>query len=321
MSVVKRIILIIASSIIIISVVVLMMINVALPQIKYNDALELMKQEKYDDAIDAFSVILAFRDSAQKIEDCKENQKEEVYLDARLAENLSRYENAFNLYTSLGNYKDSVKRKDSVRTKMQNESIRNATRRSIVYFGSYEQDNNLENGKEPIKWYVINTNGSYLQLLAVNALDAKPYHNEYKSITWEKCTLRVWLNNEFYNNTFNAAEQGLIVPWWNVSESRTGETKTVLDNVFLLTVNDVKRIYPTDYRKCIPTPYALAQGVYQSPDGEQCRWILRTPGEFMFNVQCVYFDGTFFERGNDVNYQKDGLRPSIWINKGAVNYA
>lgn len=316
----KKIILIVASIVMLLSMTVLVLINYALPQIKYNKALSFMQQEKYDFAVEEFSSILQYRDSAQKVAECNEISKEETYLEARSAERLMRYELAFSLYASIGSYKDSVKRKDSMRIKMQNESLRNATSRSIVYFGSYEQDNNLENGKEPIKWVVIATKGSYLQLLSLNALDAQQYHNEFKAITWENCSLRAWLNIDFYNAAFISSERALIVPWWNTSEHRTAENTTVLDSVFLITANDVKRYVPTNYRQCIPTPYAIAQGVYQSPDGEQCRWLIRTPGEFMFNVQCVYFDGGFFARGNDVDYKQDGLRPSVWINKSALNY-
>ena len=317
----KKIILILASVTIILAVFGIALLNFVLPQIKYNDALLLMKQEKYEDAIDAFSETIAFRDSAQKIYDCEQSIKEEIYLDARSAELLSKYELAFSTYTSLGDYKDSLTRKERMRVNMQSNSLRNARINSTVYFGLYEQDNNLENGKEPIKWYVISAKGNYLQLLAVNALDAKQYHQEYKAIKWENSSIRNWLNNDFYNTAFTRSERDIIVPWWNVSEGRNGENAPVVDNVFLLTSTEVKTVVPEKFSQCIPTPYAIAQGVYQSPDGDQCRWILRTPGEFMFNVQCVYFDGTIFARGNDVNYQKDGLRPSLWVNKNAVNYA
>ena len=315
----KKIILIVSSIVLVFAIAMFVLINFALPQIKYNKAVSYMQQEKYDFAIEEFSTILYYKDSAKKIAKCQEVAKEETYLEARSAEKLMRYELAFSLYASIGDYKDSIKRKDSMRNKMQNESLRNASRNSIVYFGLYEQDNNLENGKEPIKWVVISTKGSYIQLLALNALDAQQYHDEYKAVTWEKCALRKWLNNEFYDITFNATEKSMIVPWWNLSEHRNGETTTVKDSVFLLAQDDVNYV-SKELRECVPTPYAIARGVYQSPDGDQCRWLLRTPGEFMFNVQCVYFNGNVDPRGNDVDYKQDGLRPSVWVNKSAVNY-
>lgn len=318
MTVLRKIIIIVASVVMTVAIGVFALYNFWIPTQKYNNALFLMQSEEYSDALVAFEEVKAFRDSAVKIEECKQAIKEETYLDARSAEILSKFEQAFNLYASLGDYKDSLTRKERVRINLQSKSFEGAKRKSTVYFGSYEQDNNLENGKEPIKWYVISTNGNYLQLLAVNALDAKQYHSEYKAVTWEKSDLRTWLNDEFYSTAFTRAEQNLIVPWWITSEQRDNQGTTVMDKVFLLSRDDVNNVVSGAFRACIPTPYALARGVYKSPDSEHCRWILRTPGEFMFNVVVVYFDGTFFARGNDVNYEKDGLRPSIWVNKSTV---
>ncbi|MBP3696995.1 MAG: hypothetical protein J6J45_05560, partial [Clostridia bacterium] len=63
-----------------------------------------------------------------------------------------------------------------------------------ITFGSYEQDNDLSNGKEPIEWLVLDKQDGKVLVISKYALDAKPYNDEYVDVTWETCTLRSWLN-------------------------------------------------------------------------------------------------------------------------------
>ena len=63
------------------------------------------------------------------------------------------------------------------------------------------------NGKfyagDPIKWRVLSTNGNTALLLSDAALDYRQYHTSSTSITWEKSTIRSWLNG--YDSTSNSA--------------------------------------------------------------------------------------------------------------------
>ena len=68
---------------------------------------------------------------------------------------------------------------------------------SIVAFGRYEQDGNKENGPEEIEWIVLDVKDRRSLLISRYALDTVPYHTEDINITWEKCTLRTWLNGSF----------------------------------------------------------------------------------------------------------------------------
>ena len=89
----------------------------------------------------------------------------------------------------------------------------------IFTFGSYEQDNDTSNGKEPIEWIVLSKNDKEMLVLSRYALDHKPYNEEFvDKITWEECTLRKWINDDFYNAAFNKTEKNLI------------ETKTLKNN-------------------------------------------------------------------------------------------
>ncbi|MBR1693253.1 MAG: protein kinase, partial [Lachnospiraceae bacterium] len=64
---------------------------------------------------------------------------------------------------------------------------------------------------ERIKWKVLSNDGSTLFVVADKGLDCKKYHGKSSNVTWETCTLRSWLGNQFYNAAFSAAEQSAIV--------------------------------------------------------------------------------------------------------------
>ncbi len=76
-----------------------------------------------------------------------------------------------------------------------------------IEFGSYEQDNNVSNGKEPIEWIVLKSEDDHALLMSVNCLDYKSYNTESTEATWETSSLREWLNNEFMDEAFSARER------------------------------------------------------------------------------------------------------------------
>ena len=71
-----------------------------------------------------------------------------------------------------------------------------------VILGTYEQDNDPSNGPEPIEWQVVGIRNGHILLLSKYVLDCKKYNETNTGITWEDCTLRTWLNNDFYNTAF-----------------------------------------------------------------------------------------------------------------------
>lgn len=190
----------------------------------------------------------------------------------------------------------------------------------IVVWGSYEQDNDLKNGKEPIEWIVLYNNGNEALLLSKYALDCEAYHDESKSVTWEESSLRKWLNNEFYENAFDIRERKIIKPLDNK------------DNVFLLSEFDVVNPdygFSDDYketdikRRCTGTAYAIARGLFIVPfpkattktiDGENtCWWWLSSPGMKPGLASRVGYDGYVFSYGEEI-IECLGVRPAIVVN-------
>lgn len=111
---------------------------------------------------------------------------------------------------------------------------------------------NLE--KEPIEWIVIAKDYKKVLLLSKYIVDCKPFDyvdianldklseekkNSYKSINWEKSSLRKWLNNDFYNDCFNSNERIRII------ETYLYDTDT-RDRVFCLSEKEYKEYFFND---------------------------------------------------------------------------
>ena len=213
-----------------------------------------------------------------------------------------------------------------------------------IVFGSYEQDNNTKNGKEPIEWLVLSNDGSELFVVSKYALDCKKYdyYDDWLT-TWCDCSLRDWLNDDFYNAAFSKKEQSLIKTTTLKNEDNpkfgTEGGNDTKDKVFLLSLSDIVNSaygFDSDYstydikRRCAPTAYAKAQGswVYtgkktqkKTKSGEgACYWWLRSPGEegddeSESNYATYVFDnGDIDMDGRDVKMPDLSVRPALVIN-------
>ena len=92
------------------------------------------------------------------------------------------------------------------------EELSSANIGDYVTFGTYEQDNNESNGAEEIEWQVLDKKDGKVLLLSKYALDCKQYNAEWEYVTWETCTLRSWLNEEFYKTAFTSKEAAIRRP-------------------------------------------------------------------------------------------------------------
>ena len=99
-------------------------------------------------------------------------------------------------------------------------------------------------------------------LISKYGLDAKPYNEKITGITWESCTLRKWLNNDFLNAAFSAEERAIIsktrVTADENPEYDTSPGNDTNDKIFLLSITEVNKYFSSDEaRKCAPTDYAI----------------------------------------------------------------
>lgn len=259
--------------------------TVIIPNSKYNAAVALMNNKKYDEAITAFEAMDGYKDSENRLENCY-----------------------------IGKYGEEKWNK-----------IKNIKVGDTYTFGAYEQDNSTSNGKEAIEWTVLDKDGMSLLLISKQALDCQQYNTSYTDVTWESCSLRKWMNGTFLNKAFNAEEQAQIqnttVSADKNPEYNTNPGNATTDKVFLLSINEVEKYFNSDEaRKCAPTAYAKAQGAYTSDSyktasgAATCWWWLRSPGYYQNYAAYVINDGSVNYNGYYVNYDIYAVRPALWIN-------
>jgi hypothetical protein len=257
--------------------------TVIIPNGKYNDAIALMDVGKYAEAISAFEAMDGYKDSISKIEECN-----------------------INIYG------------EDVWNKIKTVNVGD-----IYSLGSYEQDNNKSNGQEDIEWLVLAKEGTKILVISKYALDCQPYNTSYTDVTWEICTLRKWLNNNFINAAFSADEKAMI-PTVTVSADNnpysTNPGNTTQDQVFLLSITEVNKYFNSDSaRQCKPTDCAVANGAYINSSNGNCWWWLRSPGDRKNYAALVFDVGGVYENGSGVNYDSNAVRPAMWIDLNTIN--
>ena len=82
-----------------------------------------------------------------------------------------------------------------------------------VYFGIYEQDNDITNGNELIEWIVLDVSANEAVLLSKNILEVLPYSYDGNIIdgqAWELSYIRDYLNHDFYDKAFSESEKEML---------------------------------------------------------------------------------------------------------------
>ena len=205
---------------------------------------------------------------------------------------------------------------------------------SILTFGHYEQDNDLTNGKEPIDWRVLAKEDGKAFVTSVYALDCQPYNESGAAATWETCTLRSWLNQEFYNAAFDSGEQAAIMETTVTAEDNpltgTDGGNDTLDHVFLLSTGEAQQYFTDDAeleskdRACKPTAYALAKGswapITEGWSSGFCAWWLRSPGSFEERAAIVLNSGGVMSTGSSsLLSEANSIRPAMWIDLSLID--
>ena len=207
--------------------------------------------------------------------------------------------------------------------KQRINKIKTANVGDIIVFGAYEQDNNTSNGKEDIEWLVLAKEDNKILVISDKALDCKPYNQSRDYVTWETCSLRNWLNNDFINAAFTAEERAMI-PTVTVSadmnpEYNTNPGNATKDKVFLLSIVEAEKYFTSDEaRKCVPTEYAISNGAstsdsYTKGGKATCLWWLRSPGFDQFIAAYVNYFGPVLRYGRSVGNVSNSVRPAMWI--------
>jgi hypothetical protein len=191
----------------------------------------------------------------------------------------------------------------------------------IIELGSYEQDNDLDNGTEPIQWRILSIENDRILVISDQGLDAKQFHENIASITWEACSLRSWLNNDFLAASFTPEEQALIQTVTTENKANpnynTEAGNNTRDRVFLLSLTEAEKYFNSNEdRQCKATAYAVAQGCHVinlMPFAGNCAWWLRTPGETELFALQISVTGSADDDGMLAGSSVAAVRPALWI--------
>lgn len=198
---------------------------------------------------------------------------------------------------------------------------------ATVYLGSFEQDNNLENGTEDIEWLVLSIDKSTNRALVIskNVLFSSPMTGDnVEENTWEYTTLRAYLNDEFYNSAFDEEAKkrvitGTVKASANPKYLTTETGNNTTDSVFLLSLSEANSyMISTKRQLAIATDYAKANGCNIGDEGYSWWW-LRTNGYsedtygYVSGNYYLFYDQRVNFGGFDQSYIDGGVRPCIWI--------
>ncbi|GHU55089.1 hypothetical protein AGMMS49975_16470 [Clostridia bacterium] len=195
---------------------------------------------------------------------------------------------------------------------------------STIKFGKYD-------------WRVLDVQNGQALLVAKDATHNKMKYNENRTdVTWETCTLREWLNYNFFRSIFSEREQSRIALTTNINESNqwygTAGGYNTQDRIFLLSISEVVKYFGdsgdlankrkkdfkgnlTNIGYCLYDQYNSAR--IANYDGSSTWWWLRSPGISSADAALVFPSGTVNFCGTRVRYDfgtGGGVRPALWLN-------
>lgn len=212
---------------------------------------------------------------------------------------------------------------------------------------------------EPIKWRVLNKDNNDVFLLSDIALDDQRYNEKWATITWEKSSMRSWINGykasenqpeidysnkNFIDTAFSTAQKNAIKTTKvenrnNIHYGSAGQGgNDTSDKIFLLSEREV---YNTDdakkygfvldgevydeARRCKCSTYAYAMGTWRNIEDSECNgnalWFLRSPGGSCYgDVTAVYDFGRVNSGGTSI-FSDHSVRPAIHLDFSSIDTA
>lgn len=219
---------------------------------------------------------------------------------------------------SIGSYRATI---ESIESQSQAQPVRftNLEVGSLVSFGRFEQDNNLKNGKEAIQWRVLDVDDETALLISEVVLALRPYHSQVQPVNWDMCSLRSWLNQDFYENAFTGSERKSIALTRLINDDTptnyyTDDGKVTEDYVFLLRSEDLPRYFPRTPDLKTAASEVVNELRKNEPFGTNyyTTWWLRSLGTDTFKAAVVEIDGTL-KLSTSIDSAYVGVRPVIRV--------
>lgn len=212
-------------------------------------------------------------------------------------------------------------------TKIVSSSKENDLYSTLETVNGWDKNNDIIIGKEkyhrakksyfkyePIKWRVIKCENGEALLLSDIVLDKQKYNKRLKKVTWEKSTLRKWLNKKFMNRAFSSSEQEAIRTTKVINEDnyyyKTDGGNDTLDKIYLLSLSETDE--EKEYGFTDSYGMTIKYSNYADLDDYQYWW-LRTPGEKNISAAAVDMFGEAYVGGGESDMEL-GIRPVLHLN-------
>ena len=178
-------------------------------------------------------------------------------------------------------------------------------------------------------WRVLDIQEDRALIVSEHIIEQRVYHNINSTITWAECSLRDYLNSDFYNSSvFSNEDRSKIVQITNVNEDNqwygTPGGENTQDKIFLLSIAEVVQYFGDSGQLANPdsTPYWWAIidqfniNRIATFNGVATWWWLRSPGEYGNRASDVGSDGHINLDGEwaSPDYYHIGVRPALWLN-------
>ncbi len=322
----------------------IVLFNVIVPAISYEKAVEFFDAENYDAAISIFEDLGDYKDSFEqvnlaKIEKankllCEKNYDEAYALLEQVGDistiNDSMYNRAIDLvsakdyigahalFSHLTGYKDADTKLNEIKDDYNKQKRENAQVGDYIIFGAYEQDGDISNGKEEMEWLVLDKQGDKTLIISKYAIASKEYNpNDSLGVTWEKCSLRKWLNTVFLDDAFTDNQKMIcttkVVAHANPDDN-INQGNDTLDKIFILSIEEANNYFSGDEsRKCEGT---FSAGAW-SYNG-YCSWWLRSIYKLEYSEAVGPSIVNYYGEVNtkcmiELEENSIGVRPAMWI--------
>ncbi|GMQ60704.1 hypothetical protein AN1V17_51060 [Vallitalea sediminicola] len=186
-------------------------------------------------------------------------------------------------------------------------------------------------------WRILDIKNNAALIITEYIIEQRSYHDAYKDITWADCSLRKYLNGEFYDK-FNTTDKSRITPVINKNHDNqwygsNGGADTQ-DSIFILSIEEAVCQYFGDSSSKLHNPGKNQRYWFQRKDENNSNriarlepenggiwwWWLRSPGRVNIKAVYIHGDGNIGIQGNNIlkgnisdGKCTGGVRPALWL--------
>ena len=188
------------------------------------------------------------------------------------------------------------------------------------------------------EWVILAKKDASALIISERVIGERAYNDEFSAgITWENCTLRAYLNGEFYDSIGEKDQKHIIETeiknpdnlWYDISGGN--DTR---DKVFILSLEEADEYFGNsgDYLNKRGHKFNFSSDSYIASEDGTCYtnshdekrvgrdnegytswWWLRTPGDDGSSASLIDSYGKGDVEGQYVNSSNGGIRPALWI--------